>query len=74
MMSKNFEKSIEELEAVVKNLEDGKLSLNDSIDEFERGMKLVKECRDELTKAKQKVTRILNNGEEALFEEITIDE
>lgn len=68
-MGKSFEKLMEELEAVVKKLEEGNLPLNDSIEEFERGMALVKECRREITKAKQKVTKILENGEETPFGE-----
>ncbi len=68
-MGKSFENSMEELENVVKKLEEGKLTLNDSIEEFERGMVIVRACREELTKAKQKVTRVLQNGEEVPFGE-----
>lgn len=68
-MGNKFENSMEELEGVVKKLEEGKLTLNESIEEFERGMALVKECREELTKAKQKVTSILQSGEEIPFGE-----
>ena len=68
-MGKSFENSMEELENVVKKLEEGKLTLNDSIEESERGMVIVRACREELTKAKQKVTRVLQNGEEVPFGE-----
>ncbi|MCY0903206.1 MAG: exodeoxyribonuclease VII small subunit, partial [Firmicutes bacterium] len=50
-----FEEAIAELEQVVKGLESGDLSLDDAIDRFQRGMHLVKVCREQLQVAEQKV-------------------
>ena len=40
----NFEKSLEELEGIVENLESGDLSLENSLKSFEKGIKLARQC------------------------------
>jgi exodeoxyribonuclease VII small subunit len=50
-----LEKSLEELEALVVRLEGGDLSLEDALKEFERGVKLTRECQAALKDAEQKV-------------------
>ncbi len=59
-MSKNtdFEKSLDELEKIVAQLEDGDISLDESIRLFERGMALTNECRKTLETARQKITML----------------
>jgi exodeoxyribonuclease VII small subunit len=54
-----FEQQLESLEAIVEKLEDGDLSLEDSLAHYEKGIKLTKECQKLLDKAQQKVS-ILN--------------
>jgi len=56
-----FEAAIAELEQVVKGLESGDLSLDDAIDKFQRGMHLVKVCREQLQVAEQKVELVLSS-------------
>ena len=51
----NFEKSLEQLEALVNRLEKGGLSLEDSLKCFEQGVKLTRECRQALQSAEQKI-------------------
>lgn len=51
----NFEKSLDELEKIVARLESGDISLDDSINLFERGMELTNECRKTLENARQKI-------------------
>ncbi len=51
-----FEKNIERLEDIVKKLEDGSCSLDESIKLFEEGIKLSGECNKTLSNAKQKIT------------------
>ena len=51
----NFEKELEELEEVVKELESGSLSLEKSIEEFEQGVKIYKNCKSYLSKAEKKI-------------------
>ena len=72
MKEKNFEENMEELEIIVKELEEGKLNLDESVKKFEDGMKLSKTCNDMLENAEKKITILLeNNGElkEEDFEE-----
>lgn len=50
-----FEDSMQELDAIVEQLEAGDLSLNDALKSFERGVKLTRTCRSALDAAQQKV-------------------
>ena len=52
----NFEESLSELEKIVKMLEKGELSLDESLEKFEVGLKLYKECKDKLSIAEKKIT------------------
>ena len=68
----DFEKALEELEELVSSLEDGELSLEGSLQAFEKGIKLTRECQAALKKAEQKVRVLINeNGdtEEMEFED-----
>ena len=70
-MKKNFEEQIEELENIIKELEAGKLNLDESVEKFEAGMKISKECSKMLESAERKITILLNkdgNVEEEDFE------
>lgn len=50
-----FESQLEALEEIVNHLEKGDLPLNDSLSQFEKGIKLTKECQQMLNQAEQKV-------------------
>ena len=63
----NFEEALEELEALVEQMEDGDLSLEESLAAFEKGVRLARECQDALKHAEQRVQILLKqNGEEQL--------
>ena len=62
--SKKFEEMMQELEAISKKLETGDLSLDESVSEFEKGMKLSKECSTILENAEKKITVLMKQGEE----------
>jgi exodeoxyribonuclease VII small subunit len=51
----NLEKSLEELEAIVVRLEQGNLTLEDALKQFERGVALTRACQHALAEAEQKV-------------------
>lgn len=55
----NFEASVKALEQIVKNLESGELSIEKSIEEFEKGIGLVKECRKLLDAAEKQVSGLI---------------
>ena len=54
----DFEQSMEALEELVNRLENGNLTLEESLQEFERGMALTRQCQTLLEEAEQRV-RIL---------------
>ncbi len=51
----NFEESLSELETLVEQMENGKLSLEETLQHFERGVKLTNLCQKALSDAEQKV-------------------
>ena len=63
-----FEKSIKELEEIVNKLENGDASLSESLELFEKGIKLAKECNKMLDDAEKKVS-VLIGGEKKDFDE-----
>ena len=54
---------MQRLEEIVKKLESGELSLEDSLKIFEEGMGLVGVCSKKLEEAEQKVTLLVKEGE-----------
>lgn len=54
-----FEATLEKLQGLVRELESGECSLEDSIKKFEEGMALAKSCQDRLTQAEQKIELLL---------------
>ena len=60
----NFEKALEELEGIVEDLESGDLSLENSLKSFEKGIKLSRQCQEQLSKAELQVQKLIEeNGE-----------
>jgi len=51
----NFEKSMMELDEIVRQLEKGELSLEDSLKHYEKGINLARKCQDILVQAEQKI-------------------
>ncbi len=60
-----LEKSLEELESLVERLESEELPLADALKEFERGVKLTRECQTTLKKAEQTVEILLKKTADA---------
>ena len=65
MKELSYEEAMKELEIVVKELESGELSLDESIKKFERGMELSKQCGTLLEEAEKKISVLMEkeNGE-----------
>lgn len=60
----NFEQALSELEALVETMEEGELSLEESLKQFEKGIALASSCQTALQKAEQKVEILIEkNGE-----------
>ena len=64
----SFEAKLAELEALVRQMEQGSMPLDTSLEAFEKGVKLAKECHAILDTASQKVTEIKQSGDEAPFD------
>jgi len=58
----DLDKSLAELETIVEQLESGELPLDKSLQEFERGVRLSRECQGALKDAEQRV-QVLMGGE-----------
>jgi len=53
-----FEQAITELKGIVEKIEEGKIPLQDSIQQYEKGMALIKHCRGILQQAEKRIERI----------------
>ncbi len=54
----SFEKSLVELEGILRSLEDGSTSLEDSLSQYERGVALLKGCYLKLREADQRIVKL----------------
>jgi exodeoxyribonuclease VII small subunit len=61
----SFEESLVELERIVAELEQGDVSLDDALKQFERGINLVRNSQAKLEQAQQKVAILLKPDENA---------
>lgn len=69
----HFEQSITELEEIVRQLEKGELTLEESLKQFEKGISLARHCQNALNQAEQKIETLtttdsnfeLNSDEQA---------
>jgi exodeoxyribonuclease VII small subunit len=63
-LAQDFERSLAELEAIIDKLEQGELSLDESLRHFERGVQLTRVCQNALKQAEQKVEILLRKSGE----------
>ena len=56
---KTFEKSMEQLETIIKELEGGDLPLEKAIERFEEGIKLSKFCSDKLDETEKRISVLM---------------
>ena len=68
-MEKTFEASLAELEQIVAKLEGGDLPLEESLELFEKGIKLSRECRERLTKAERRIEILMKDADGNLVAE-----
>ncbi|NNJ94136.1 MAG: exodeoxyribonuclease VII small subunit [Halobacteria archaeon] len=60
----DFEKSLGELEKLVEKMEQGDLSLESSLEHFEKGVQLSRTCQQALREAEQKVEILMQKNEQ----------
>lgn len=65
----NFEASLAELETLVKQMEQGDLTLEDSLAAFERGIALTRGCQTALAQAEQKVNVLMQDAQGRVVEQ-----
>ena len=70
---KSFESSLEELERIVQQLEAGDLPLERSLELFEQGVKLSRECQRRLDEAERRV-EILTRGNDGTYSPAPFEE
>lgn len=59
----SFESAMEELELIAKSLEKGDLNLDESVKQFEKGIKLSKKCNEILESAEKRISILIQDGE-----------
>ncbi|MEO6696374.1 MAG: exodeoxyribonuclease VII small subunit [Gammaproteobacteria bacterium] len=72
--SLNFEQALHELEALVERMEQGEISLEDSLKDFERGIELTRTCQKALQVAEQKVQILMEKNGQTKIEPFETDE
>ncbi len=70
----SFEESLAELENIVQDLEQGELSLEDSMTLFERGLTLSQHNQEKLQGAEQQINILLEKNGKAQLESFVVDE
>ena len=69
----NFEESMKKLEDIFIELENGNLNLDESVNKFEEGMKIAKQCNKILEEAEKKITILLENDGELEEENFEVE-
>ncbi len=70
----DFEASLDQLEQLVDQMEDGELTLEESLKAFEQGVKLTRECQQALKNAEQKVQLLTEQNGELVTEPFAAEE
>ena len=70
----DFEKSLQELEQLVEKMEQGDLTLDQSLQCFERGVQLTRTCQQALQEAEQKVKTLLEKDGQTVLEPLERDD
>ena len=65
----SYEKIFEELEKIVQKMDSGDISLEKSLDFFEKGMKLIKEAKEKLDQAEARVKTLIDESDSELDSE-----
>ena len=72
--SVNLEKALSELEKLVEEMEQGNLSLEQSLKRFEKGIALTSECQEALQTAELKVQELIEKNGKLLEKDFEVDE
>lgn len=64
----SFEEAFERLETILKQLNEGKASLDDSLKLFEEANSLINNCAQKLTNAEQKIEKLMKNRSDLVLD------
>jgi exodeoxyribonuclease VII small subunit len=70
----NFEKALSELETLVDDMEQGNLSLEESLKHFEKGIALSTECQQALQNAELKIRELVEKNGKLLEKDLELDD
>jgi len=70
----DFETALRELEQLVDKMENGNFGLEESLQQFERGVSLTRACQKALSEAEQKVRILMQDNDKQGLEPFTGDE
>lgn len=59
---KTFEEKLKELEAIISSLENGEFGLDESIEQYTKAMKLVRDCDAELKNVEERISKVVKDG------------
>ena len=69
-----FEEALSELDGIVKQLESGALTLDQSLDAFKNAVELVKICNERIDNARQQVKILVENPDGSITDKAFIDQ
>jgi exodeoxyribonuclease VII small subunit len=69
----SFEDGLQQLEAIVKDMESGDLPLDRALELFEKGIRLSETCRKQLEEAETRVETLINRAGEVTPEPFSLD-
>ncbi|HHV98063.1 MAG TPA: exodeoxyribonuclease VII small subunit [Clostridiaceae bacterium] len=72
-IEKSFEEALSDLEKIVEELENGELTLEQSLERFQKGIELSKYCNKRLDEVERKISILIENEEGKLVEEVLKD-
>jgi exodeoxyribonuclease VII small subunit len=70
----NFEKTLSDLESIVEDMEQGNLSLEESLKRFEKGIALTADCQQALQNAELKVSALVEKNSKLLEQDFDIED
>lgn len=65
-----FEEKLEKLKEIVEELEDGEVSLKESMDNYQESLDLIKQCHEELENAELKIEKIMKKDGKVVSESL----
>ncbi len=70
----DFEESLKALEDLVNRMEQGEMTLEESLDAFQKGIALTRECQTRLTEAEQQVNLLIEENDQFRLEAFDADD